>query len=393
MENQDKYNQLSLNELIKERASVNSETPQENIDLLDNLIASKQPLNNNKSTRPRESKVKFHGNPKEYFSIWIVNLLLSIVTLGIYSAWAKVRTQRYFHANTEVDGHRFSYLASPIQILKGRIIAVAVFASFYFISSLTPAAGGALMLLYFIAAPWLICKSIKFNMQMVGYRNIRFNFHGQYGQAFLVFILYPILSVFTLYLTFPLVLRTIDKFLCNNMTYGDKPFSTDLSTSEYYKAALGAVAIGVVLFTFAIISLGLEFAMLAEAEQQSASLVTPILFAAAYVFSFIIAGAFYTKIVRNHLFANTQIEGIAKFKSSVSLPSLTFLRLTNLLALICTLGLALPWVRIRNSHYFSQATSVIILPGADAVVANQSAGVNAIGDEVAEAFDLDVALG
>lgn len=43
---------------------------------------------------------QFRGTAKEYFKIWIVNVLLSIVTFGIYSAWAAVRTRRYFYGNT-----------------------------------------------------------------------------------------------------------------------------------------------------------------------------------------------------------------------------------------------------------------------------------------------------
>lgn len=72
----------------------------------------------------RRSTVQFSGRGAEFFGIWIVNVLLTIVTLGIYSAWAKVRTTQYFYGHTKVDGHSFRYLATPIQILKGRIIAV-----------------------------------------------------------------------------------------------------------------------------------------------------------------------------------------------------------------------------------------------------------------------------
>ena len=49
----------------------------------------------------------FTGTGKEYFKIWIVNILLSIVTLGIYSAWAKVRTEKYLHGNTFLNGSSF----------------------------------------------------------------------------------------------------------------------------------------------------------------------------------------------------------------------------------------------------------------------------------------------
>lgn len=74
---------------------------------------------------PRIASFIFHGNGKEYFGIWIVNILLTIVTLGIYSAWAKVRNLQYFYGNTELDGASFQFLAKPVTILKGRLIALA----------------------------------------------------------------------------------------------------------------------------------------------------------------------------------------------------------------------------------------------------------------------------
>jgi len=39
----------------------------------------------------RRFPVEFTAGAGEYFRIWIVNLALTIVTLGVYSAWAKVR--------------------------------------------------------------------------------------------------------------------------------------------------------------------------------------------------------------------------------------------------------------------------------------------------------------
>ena len=69
---------------------------------------------------------KFHGDGGEFFRIWIVNIVLTILTLGIYSAWAKVRTKRYFYGNTELAGDRFDYLGDPLAILRGRIIAIVL---------------------------------------------------------------------------------------------------------------------------------------------------------------------------------------------------------------------------------------------------------------------------
>lgn len=65
---------------------------------------------------------EFTGSGAEYFRIWVVNLLLSIVTLGVYSAWAKVRRKQYFYGNTVVGDASFDYLGDPLKILKGRLI-------------------------------------------------------------------------------------------------------------------------------------------------------------------------------------------------------------------------------------------------------------------------------
>jgi uncharacterized membrane protein YjgN (DUF898 family) len=70
---------------------------------------------------------RFSGSGSEYFRIWIVNVVLSIVTLGIYSAWAKVRRKQYFYGSTRIQGASFEYLADPVKILKGRLIVVGLF--------------------------------------------------------------------------------------------------------------------------------------------------------------------------------------------------------------------------------------------------------------------------
>jgi uncharacterized membrane protein YjgN (DUF898 family) len=66
--------------------------------------------------------------------------LLSVLTLGIYSAWAKVRRLRYFYDNTSVAGS-FDYHGNPISILKGRIIAVVLLAVHHFAGAANPLLG------------------------------------------------------------------------------------------------------------------------------------------------------------------------------------------------------------------------------------------------------------
>jgi uncharacterized membrane protein YjgN (DUF898 family) len=81
-------------------------------------------ISTNAITKTPDNRMTFTGSGKEYFGVWIVNILLTIVTFGVYSAWAKVRRNRYFYGNTKLLDRGFDYHAKPLQILKGRAITV-----------------------------------------------------------------------------------------------------------------------------------------------------------------------------------------------------------------------------------------------------------------------------
>src|SRR4030095_13742471 len=106
----------------------------------------------------RELALQFNGNAGEYFRIWAVNLCLSLLTLGIFSAWAKVRRKRYFYSSTTLDGTPFQYVGQPGPILRGRIAAAALFGLYYasthFVISLLP----YVLAVAAVLAPWvLVC--------------------------------------------------------------------------------------------------------------------------------------------------------------------------------------------------------------------------------------------
>ncbi|KXI27601.1 YjgN family protein [Paraglaciecola hydrolytica] len=354
--------------------------------------SNKAPIHTEPQT-PRKVAVNFHGKTGEYFAIWIVNLLLTIVTLGIYSAWATVRTHRYFYANTDIDGHRFSYLAQPLQILKGRIIGVLLLALYFLAVAFSPLAAAIVALVLFLATPIFICMSLRFRMKVSAYRNIRFNFTGQYGRAFLVFVLLPIMSIFTLYLALPWVLKKIDDFIYSNITYGDKKMQTELATGEYYLAAFGAFFIGVALLLVAIFGFGASMSAFADPESASQFTGSTIIFMVAYVLVILLSSSFYAARIRNHIFNTMRLSDVASFESNLSISTLVWLRVTNFLALVLSLGFALPWIKIRTARVYAQVTQVNILPGIAGVIGQYSQSSSAIGEEVANIFDMDVGLG
>ena len=110
--------------------------------------------------------LEFKGSGSEFFQIWIVNLILSILTLGIYSAWAKVRTKRYLYGNTSIEGASFEYHADPITILKGRLIAFAALIVYSVITQIYPISNIVFLSVFALIVPWIIWRSTIFNAKM-----------------------------------------------------------------------------------------------------------------------------------------------------------------------------------------------------------------------------------
>lgn len=198
---------------------------------------------------PSRIPFEFHGTGSEYFKIWLVNIILSIVTLGIYSPWAKVRRKQYFYGNTHVQGASFEYLADPVKILKGRAIVVSFFIVHSIVSNLVPIIGAILGLAILVIFPWLVVRSLAFNASNSAIRNIRFGFDGNLGEAAKVFVLWPILAALTLGILSPYAYFRQKKFIVENSSYGTTGFTFTATAGEYYGlvfSALIPIVIGIV---------------------------------------------------------------------------------------------------------------------------------------------------
>ena len=130
--------------------------------------------------------VRFVGTGSEYFRIWIVNLFLTIVTLGIYSAWAKVRRLKYMYRNTQIAETSFDYHGSPIAILKGRLIALVLLIAYNVSFNLSLIAGVITLVVLAAIFPWLIRQSLRFRARYSSYRGIHFQFVGGLGEIYLI---------------------------------------------------------------------------------------------------------------------------------------------------------------------------------------------------------------
>ncbi|GFE64736.1 YjgN family protein [Litoreibacter roseus] len=339
---------------------------------------------------------EFRGKAGEWFGIWIVNLLLSIVTLGIYSAWAKVRTKKYFYNHTYVAGRNFDYHATGMQILIGRLIVVAAVVVFQLASSLDPIISLVLILALVVVFPWLIVRSMMFNARMSSFSNVRFNFLGGVGQAFLVFLIYPILTALTLYTTFPLLDRAVKRFSINNHRLGTAKFEMEAPIWPFYKAmlfaALWVLAVGVVAVALTGFQLANLFS-LGDVEDDPVAIFTIIgLFYLMFFLAFLPAAFMYQAMTRNVVYNSTELSGGHRFHSNVTTLRLMWIAVSNAVIAAVTLGLMLPWTQVRLANYLANHT--YLLPGGslDDFVGRQVDEGMSVGEAYSDLEGIDVGL-
>ena len=185
-------------------------------------------------------RMTFTGTGPEYFRIWIVNLALTIATLGIYSAWAKVRRLQFFYRHTRLAGAGFDYHGDPIAILKGRLIALVLFGLYSSMGYVGTWMTLVILVIFAVLLPWLLGRSLRFRLHNSSYRGLRFRFHGTTKQAYWIFLAMPLLMVVTLFLLGPLWHHRLKRYQFWNAAYGRTRFSTSAEVGEFYVAHIFA---------------------------------------------------------------------------------------------------------------------------------------------------------
>lgn len=390
--------------------------------------------------------LEFKGSGSEYFKIWIVNLFLSILTLGIYSAWAKVRRKRYLYGNTSIKGASFEYHASPITILKGRLIAVALLIVYSVLSELFPLVGFFLLILLFAFIPWIVWRSLRFNARMTSLRNVHFSFKGRLGKSYLFYLVIPFIfpllisslfsfgysvlvyeypienfyNYFSDLINFPdyypteiliLIVGSVSMYLLmipyvqkikmsyymNNSCFGQGKFSSNISASKFYLIDILTFLVTAAVFLFPIMIFLLIYGFNAFFGYGSEFLdnvnsIVPVFFIfVAYVFmlsSVFLSTAFFTAKLRNYVYSNTQLNDNISVNSNLNTWNLFWLYLSNFFLMIFTVGLAYPLTIIRKTKYMAETVSVKNVEAFSQFVSQQEQQQSALGEEIGEAFDV-----
>lgn len=343
-----------------------------------------------------ESTFEFRGKGDEYLRIWLVNIALSLLTLGIYSAWAKVRREKYFHRNFVLDGSAFDYHGNPKAILKGRVLMVLLFGLVSLAEYFGSAVHAAAMLGSLLVFPWLLVRSMRFRAHNTSYRGIRFAFSGSYRQALSLYLLHGGLSLVTLGLYFPAFLYRQKRFVADHLTFGDKPCRFDASAGLFYRGLAFPLLLWLMLLGAATLG---AYAIVAKAGPVGGAMMLglallswgALLIVGITLFSTLLLLP-YTRVVGTNLLWNHTSLDVIRFHSTQRVSRYLAIVFSNWMLTLMTLGFFWPLAQVRLAHFRARNLTLIGTGRLDEFLSNQSGNPEAFGSETMDALDLDIAL-
>ncbi len=372
----------------------------------------------------RTATIAFTGSGSEYFRIWIVNLLLTLVTVGIYFPFAKVRRLRYFYGNTVVDGHPMAFHGKPMAMLRGYALMTLLFMLYAGVSNLSPWAGIAVVVLLVGVWPRLFRASMQFRMANTSWRGIRFRFLGDVKDAYVAFAPLMVLSAVFLIgglfqqtdesntapvwlqlvlglgstvasLAFPYGMWKVKQYQHTGYEYAGERSRFIPGAGSYYRIGFeaGALAIGcfVVAGILVAVVAGMGMAVLANKLQTGAPLAIAMV-VLAYVSFITIMQTFYAARMQNLIWNGTYTP-LVQCQSELKFRQLFAVNLKNWALVVCTLGLYWPFAAVAAARLRLEAVHLQISPAFDAVVATPpSAMDNAVGEAAGDLFGIDFGL-
>ena len=341
---------------------------------------------------------KFHGKGFDLFSIFIVNVLLIILTLGIYYFWGKVRIKRYLYSQLEYDGDRFSFHGTGKELFKGGVIAISVFilynALIYLLESIDPNLATALGFVLSMGLLFLILVAIvlsrRYYLSRTSWRGIRFSFRGKIREFVIIVIKGYFLSAITLGVYFPFFINEYQTFIISNSFFGNHNFKYEgrgIDILKHFIIYLLGFILGLMIFIAGYKFISSSFDM----SSFNASAILPITIVVFLGLVSILFPIFWFQYwFAKYKWNNTSFID-AKFKCNFTFWPYVRLKFTNSIIFIFTLGFGWPWVTVRNTKFL---TSNLLLKGEldFESIKQDYVKSSAAGESFADILDIDTGL-
>lgn len=362
----------------------------------------------------------FTGSSAEYFRIWVAGLLLSVASLGIYSAWARVQQRRYLCRNTWFAGSAFDYHARPAALLTWRALFAILLVGAFVTAQLAPRFALGLLVAGVLVLPWLLQRACRFHWASMSWRGVRFGFLGSVRQAYgalappvlgwalamsgigllawwrdpaLLPVVLPPAALLAALALVPLLHHRITQYRLDHACLGLVPAHFSAPTSAFYGCYLRTLglalllAAGIVLLALAalVAALGVErLAELVDEVPRGMPAVAGLGLAglAVTVFAWLLLVPRLEASLRRLVWGRTRL-GPFRFVSRLRARELWAVRASNLVLIATTFGLFLPCAAIRLARCRVCAVEVAVLGNPERIMAEAGASPDSYPDALA----------
>lgn len=368
------------------------------------------------STQTNEkSDVSYDGSVASIYKIWIKNLILSVITLFIYRAWAKTRMRKYLWSHIKVNGHALTYTGTGKELFRG-FIKVALF--YFVMSSIIFAITFGVMLkvgLEDIQINQAVTQqNIEEALGLCGYKDISNIPDGQYKSCLFKYGLASsynasMVKLFSTALTWSVILYIIFyaqysalRYRLSRTTWCGIHGSLTGSPRKYAFMCIGRFIINIVTLGIAIpksdlikqgaitnnMYLGNKKASFHEGRGKLGSVNIKTLLLAIPTLGF--SRLWYLAELRNQKLANLSFVGV-HFKGTFTGYKYLKLSIGNLLILIATVGFGMPIIlnrtinfSIKNIHVLGNVNELTISQGDEKTKAGN------MGEGFEDSLDTDI---
>jgi len=315
---------------------------------------------------------RFTGRWQDYAPIAFTNLLLTIVTLGVYVFWARTRTRRYLWSRTQFIDDRLEWTGTGLELFVGYLLAFVLFVVPFGVINLVlqgvmmrghQGAAGLMVGLLYLAILYLFGVA---RFRALRYRLSRTLWHGIRGGSDDQGVVYgwsyfwrTLLSFLTIYLMTPWAMAKLWNQRWNAMSFGSLPFRSHARWQPVFKRFLlfyvVPIALSFVVGILIAIFAGVAAALKSDAPPTSGMIVTIALAGVLFYILFfgvlgLVAMAFYAAFFREAIGATSL--GKLEFGFEASTMDWVKLYLGNLGLTVVTFGVGYIFVPNRNWAFF-----------------------------------------
>lgn len=374
--------------------------------------------------RAQTLDIRFTGSGSEYFRIWIVNLLLTLITFTLYWPFARARRLAYFQNNTLVGRDPLGFHGDPWKMFRGYLLMVMFGVSYWAVSNLAPALAWVPLLLLAVLWPALWRASLQFRLRNTSWRGVRMSFEGDLKGAYLCMLPFfipvvligmvfgvvasamqgaeagaagavfaAVTGVVVLAMTAlsPWLLARIKRYQHGGYAFAQERTRLDAGLGAFYGFSFRAMGVSF-LCTALLAGLGAIVAAAAGGFSGAAVIMLPFLLALAYLVFPLLLVPYTTSRLQNLLWANTRSRRI-RFDSQLQFAPLVALTAKNWLFIALTLGLYWPFAKVHTARMRLEAMGVSVQGDVNAWLAKAQGGDKGIlGDAAGDFFGIDMGL-